>query len=83
MTERILWQGRMVPFRDGDTVAAALTRAGIADFGAGSRGQRRGVFCGIGQCQGCLVSVDGCVTEACLMPCAPGLSVTPEMEAGG
>ncbi|WP_127902937.1 2Fe-2S iron-sulfur cluster-binding protein [Solirhodobacter olei] len=83
MTESILWQGRIVPFEVGDTVAGALTRAGIADFGAGSRGQRRGVFCGIGQCQCCLVTVDGCVTEACLMPCAPGLSVTPEMGAEG
>lgn len=81
MSDSILWQGRLVPFRAGETVAAALMRAGIVDFGKGGLGQRRGVFCGIGQCQGCLVAADGRLTEACLTPCAPGLSVRPETEA--
>lgn len=83
MNDFILWQGQKVPFREGDTVAAALMRAGIIDLGAGTRGhgQRRGVFCGIGQCQGCLVRIDGRVTEACLLRCAAGMSLIPETGA--
>lgn len=65
------WQGTPVPFRAGESVASALGRAGVRDFG---------VFCGIGQCQGCLVRIDGRVTEACLAQCRDGARVQP-MEA--
>lgn len=83
MNDYIVWQGRKVPFREGDTVAAALMQAGIVDLGAGTRGDghRRSVFCGIGQCQGCLVRIDGRVTEACLLPCVTGMALAPETGA--
>lgn len=75
MSGVILWQGRPVPFRDDERVASALMRAGISDLG---------VFCGIGQCQGCLVRVDGRLTEACLARCRDGLQVQPlETRDGG
>lgn len=75
----ILWQGTPVPFREGETVATALLRAGVASFGPAPAGQLRAVFCGIGQCQGCLVQIGGRLTEACLTPCRGGLEVAPEM----
>jgi len=62
------WKGAAVPFRAGETVASALMRSGVRDFGP---------FCGIGQCQGCLVRVDGRVTEACLALCRAGALVQP------
>ncbi len=74
----ILWQGRPIPFRAGETVASALLRAGVAQFGPAPTGQARAVFCGIGQCQGCLVQAGGRLAEACLTPCRDGLEVTPE-----
>lgn len=76
MSGAILWNTRAIPFRAGETVALALRRAGVTDFGAAPTGQRLQVFCGIGQCQGCLVEeISGSVTEACLLPCRDGLRV--------
>ena len=74
----ILWQGRPIPFRDGETIASALIRAGVTALGTAPTGQIRAVFCGIGQCQGCIVVVDGRPREACLTPCRDGLAVFPE-----
>lgn len=77
MTDCITWNGRPISYRTGDTVSAALLRAGIRDLGPGRPERRHALFCGIGQCQGCLVRIDGRLTEACLLPCRPGLAVTP------
>jgi len=72
----ILWNGAPVAFRAGESVASALARAGIRAFGGLPTGQQATVFCGIGQCQGCLVSLEGRLVEACLTLCRDGLRVT-------
>jgi predicted molibdopterin-dependent oxidoreductase YjgC len=78
MSGHIRWNGMDVPFTRGETVAQALNRAGIADFGAGALGQTQSVFCGIGQCQNCLVIIDGSgPREACLTLCQDGLVTYP------
>ena len=41
------------------TVAAALTAAGITTFRQTRDGAARGLFCGMGVCQDCLVEIDG------------------------
>jgi len=74
----ILWNGAPLAFRAGETVASALTRAGVLVLGHAPQGQPRAVFCGIGQCQGCLVRADGRLTEACLLPCREGLAVASD-----
>lgn len=74
----ILWQGRPVPFRPGESIGSALIRAGVVSFGQAVTGQPRAIFCGIGQCQGCLVQIEGVLREACLAPCRDGLAVLPE-----
>jgi D-hydroxyproline dehydrogenase subunit alpha len=51
--------GRAVPARPGESIAAALTRAGMKAWRSTARGSPRGLFCGMGVCQDCLVSVDG------------------------
>lgn len=76
--ERIFWGARPLPFLPGESVASALNRAGIGAFGTGSTGLSRAVFCGIGQCQNCLVNIDGALREACLTLCRAGMVVTPE-----
>lgn len=81
MSGMIHWQGRALPFRPGETVASALRRAGVVGLGRAATGQTRALFCGIGQCQGCLIRADGRLTEACLLPCRDGMAVTPAEEA--
>ena len=51
---------RPVRCHAGDTIAAALTRAGIDTWRTTRYGEaRRGLFCGIGVCFDCLVAVNG------------------------
>lgn len=61
-------EGQPVTARIGDTLAAALMSAGIAGLRETARGERRGVFCGMGVCNECLVSVDGRQSQrACMI----------------
>ena len=62
----------------GDTLAAVLVRSGRVSWRRTRRGDRpRGLFCGIGACQDCLVVVDGVSgVRACLAPAEPGAAVT-------
>jgi aerobic-type carbon monoxide dehydrogenase small subunit (CoxS/CutS family) len=72
------WSGQAIPYRDGETLALALRRAQVEDFGPAAGGQQGRYFCGIGQCQGCLVSVNGgAAVESCLTPAQPNAVVTP------
>lgn len=77
----IYWSGREVAFRAGETVASALLRAGIAQFGQSGTGLERGIFCGIGQCQCCVVMLAGRPVEACLLRCVDGMNVEPQQWA--
>ena len=72
----IIWNGKRIGFVPGDTIAIALSRAGISFFGTRPAAQPAAVFCGIGQCQNCLVTLPAKgVVEACLVPCQDGLDV--------
>lgn len=74
----IHWNGEPLAFAPGESVAHALSRAGVVAFGPGPGGVARAVFCGIGQCQMCLVQINGRTVEACLTPCVAGMQVTAE-----
>ncbi len=50
--------GRPVPARIGDTLAASLIEAGITSLRDTTGGATRGVFCGMGVCNECLVTID-------------------------
>jgi len=78
-----LWRGVAVSFDAGESVAAALMRAGLRDLGSDGAGARLRYFCGIGVCQNCLVSVGGCVMESCLTPARDGLVVDTVEAADG
>ena len=68
--------GRAIAVETGDSVAAALMRAGIMAFRRSHTGEPRGVFCGIGVCNDCLVTVDGEPNvRACLAPAVAGTVV--------
>ena len=64
------FDGRPIAGRVGQSLAAALTEAGVRAFRRTPTGADRGMFCGMGVCQECLVEVDGrpnvraCMTKA-------------------
>ena len=74
-TNTFLWAGEHIRFEPSDSIAAALDRAGIIDFGRGQGPCAARYFCGIGACQACVVSVDGVPAEACLTPAVAGSDV--------
>ncbi len=49
------FEGRQVPTVGGETVAAALVEAGELGLRETREGTCRGIFCGMGVCQECLV----------------------------
>ena len=61
------------------SVAAALTAAGIRAFRETEDGDHRGVFCGMGVCQDCLVTIDGVPNRrACMTPVHDGMTVATQ-----
>jgi predicted molibdopterin-dependent oxidoreductase YjgC len=68
--------GEIITTCDGQTVAAALIAAGKQMFRHTPSGAPRGVFCGMGVCFDCLVTVDGLADQrACVTPVRPGMRV--------
>lgn len=78
----ILVDGRAVPALAGETVAAALTAAGQLSLRQHAQGGERGVYCGMGVCFDCRVSIDGRPGErACLVSVRPGMRVQTGVHA--
>ncbi len=71
----VSFDGRTVPASAGESVGAALTNAGIRAWRSTRKaGRPRGLFCGIGSCYDCLLTIDGHPNQrACLTPVAPGM----------
>jgi NADPH-dependent 2,4-dienoyl-CoA reductase/sulfur reductase-like enzyme len=53
------FEGRRIEARAGESLAAALAAHGILALRTTRCGEARGIFCGMGVCQDCLVEVDG------------------------
>lgn len=71
------FEGQEIPISDGTTIAAALIRAGELSLRHTSLGGCRGLFCGMGVCNECLVAVDGRPGQrACMTQARAGMSVT-------
>ena len=74
---RFSFDGSPVTARPGQSLAAALTAAGYRCLGETAEGAARGMFCGMGACQGCLVTIDGTPDHrACMTMAAEGMVVT-------
>ena len=75
---------RPVPFRPGQTVGAALVAAGTTAWRTTRiEGRPRGLFCGIGVCFDCLVTVDGHPNQrACLVVAHPDMVVVTQEGTG-
>jgi thioredoxin reductase len=66
-TIAIQFDGQTLRARPGETLAAALIANGIQAFRETRSGKSRGVFCGMGVCQDCLVEVDGVANRRACM----------------
>jgi hypothetical protein len=75
----ITFAGRRIPFEPGQSVAAALIAAGIRSWRTTRHtGAPRGLFCGIGACYDCLITVNGEPAQrACLLPARDGDVIEP------
>ncbi|MGB3407599.1 MAG: 2Fe-2S iron-sulfur cluster-binding protein, partial [Jannaschia sp.] len=78
--DTFLFDRRPIPFRHGQSVAAALTEAGQKALRQTAKGADRGMFCGMGVCQDCLVTVDGMPNQrACMTLATPDLSIRAQV----
>jgi NADPH-dependent 2,4-dienoyl-CoA reductase/sulfur reductase-like enzyme len=61
MSEKVqfTFEGTTLEGHCGESLAAALVSSGILEFRETRQGAARGIFCGMGVCQDCLVEVDG------------------------
>ncbi len=77
MTEiTFTFNGTGIAASGGESLAAALTAAGRREFRVTAGGKPRGMFCGIGVCQDCLVTVDGTPNRrACMTGAVDGMAV--------
>ncbi|WP_406247438.1 (2Fe-2S)-binding protein [Microbacterium sp. M] len=75
--DTIRFDGAPVAFVPGQTIGGALSAAGIVSWRTTRRDSApRGLFCGIGVCFDCLVTVDGARTQrACLVAACAGQDV--------
>ncbi len=84
MTPTFELDGRPVPFVPGQTLGAALVADGVLAWRTTrQQGRPRGLFCGIGVCFDCLVTVDGRPNiRACLLLAAAGQRVSTQHGTG-
>ncbi|GAA0937375.1 (2Fe-2S)-binding protein [Streptomyces rhizosphaericus] len=82
---RLTFDGTTVTARPGQSVGAALVAAGIVAWRTTRReGRPRGLFCGIGVCFDCLITVDGRPGQrACLVPARDGMRLSAEGDRDG
>lgn len=73
---RFTFDGREVTALPGETIAAALSAAGILALRKTAQGAPRGLWCGMGACWDCVVTVDGRAGQrACLVKAEAGMRV--------
>ena len=79
----LTFDGARVSMRHGQSLAAALIEAGYMAFRYTASSDKRGLFCGMGVCQDCLVNVDGTPNmRACMIPAQPGQVVKMQAAFG-
>ncbi len=72
----IIVDGLPLSAHEGETIAGALLASGRRAWHHTRHGQPRGLYCGIGLCFDCLVTVNGTPNvRACLTPVAAGMVV--------
>ncbi len=76
----ITFDGRTIRARAGLSLAAALIEAGVRTFREGPDGAPRGLFCGMGVCQDCLLEIDGRPNRrACMTKAREGMTIRTQI----
>jgi len=77
--------GKEIQAVEGEPIAAALLAQGMRVMRKTPRyGEPRGVFCGIGRCTDCIMTVDGVPNvRTCVTPVKGGMVVTSNLRDGG
>ncbi len=71
--------GQTVPTSATDTVASAMVAAGVRGFREADHDEKRGLWCGMGVCHECTVSIEGNGGSlACMTPATDGARVTTQ-----
>jgi len=72
--------GKEVVAYSGETIAGAMLAAGKMTLGhSGQKKSPRGVYCGIGVCYSCLVTIDHLPSQrACQTPAKGGMAIESE-----
>ena len=83
-TVKFIFDGREVEGLAGEPIAAALHAAGVRTLRRSSRFHRpRGLFCAIGNCSSCLMTVDGIPNvRICVEPLRAGMRVETQEGKG-
>ncbi len=77
------FDGRPIRAYRGETIAAALHAAGIRVITRSKNGRPRGLFCAIGKCSSCLVTVDGIPNvKSCVTLVREGMDVRSQRGPG-
>lgn len=78
------FDGRAMQGRAGQPIAAALLENGVKAFRHTHKsGQARGIFCGIGQCNDCVVVVNGRPNvRSCVTPLEAGMVIETQRGYG-
>jgi predicted molibdopterin-dependent oxidoreductase YjgC len=77
--------GKQIQAVEGEPIAAALLAQGMRVMRKTPRfGEPRGVFCGIGRCTDCIMTVDGVPNvRTCVTPIKGGMVITSNLRDGG
>ncbi|MGL4791346.1 MAG: (2Fe-2S)-binding protein [Anaerotignaceae bacterium] len=76
-TVTIYYNGQPIEALEGEPIAAALINAGIKSFRkTAKKHEPRGIFCAIGRCTDCMMTVDGIPnTRTCVNTVKEGMQV--------
>jgi len=83
-TFEIIFDGRPIQARQDDSIASALIANRVKVFRhSPKRGEPRQVFCAIGRCTDCAMTVDGVPNvRTCVTPAKPGMVVQTQQGLG-
>jgi len=81
---KIRVDGREITALEGEPIAAAVAAAGIRVHRyTAARSEPRGIFCAIGQCTDCVMTVNGVPNvRTCITPVVEGMVVETQHSAG-
>ncbi len=76
--------GQLIDAFEGEPIAAALMAAGKSVFRyTRKKGEPRGIFCAIGQCTDCMMTVDGVPNvRTCITPVKDGMKIKTQQQSG-